>query len=425
MLRHIYSGIFYLILPFILMRFWLRSLRASAYRQRIPERLALFDAPPKTGGIWIHAVSLGEVIAVTPLVKAIQKQYPDKLIIITTTTPTGSQRVQETFSNTVFHVYSPFDYPGAVKRFLKKIQPALCIIVETELWPNTLHYAHQRQIPLLLANARLSERSARRYHHIKPLIKHTLKNLTQIATQTEIEANRYKALGMPADQITVTGNIKFDIKLPYDLSEKAESLRRLLGANRLIWVVASTHEGEEEQILKAFAEIREIYPACLLLLVPRHPERFNKIAALCKRENYEVILRTENKRCSENTAVFLGNTVGELLLFYACADVAFVGGSLVTIGGHNLLEPAALGLATITGPYMHNFVRITELLLNAKGLRQINNAKELADTVKELFGNKELRQQLGEHAKLVVEQNRGALERHLEIIDKCLPQVLS
>lgn len=416
MLRIIYSGFFYLLLPFILIRLLIKSRNSQGYRKRWRERFGWFNGPAIKGGIWIHAVSVGETIAAVPLIKALQKQYPDKPLIITTMTPTGSERVTALFDNTVFHVYVPYDFPGAVKRFLRKVQPSLFVLMETELWPNCLHFCAKQGIPILLANARLSERSYRGYCRIAGYAATMMQQITFIGAQARPDADRFIALGAAADKVIVTGSMKFDLAIPADMVEQASALRHTLGLNRLIWIAASTHEGEEEQVLQALRKIRQRSLDSLLILVPRHPERFNKVAALCEKEGYTVSRRSQHQACPANTDIYLGDTMGELLLLYAVSDVAYIGGSLVPIGGHNMLEPAALGIPSVIGPCYFNFQTIVELMQTAGGLKSVQNSEELADTVITWLNDPIVRQQAGDSAKHMVDAHRGAVAAHLNLI---------
>lgn len=415
-MRPIYSLILYLLTPLVLLRLAWRGLRAPEYWKRWPERFGFFSAPQLNETIWIHAVSVGEFQAALPLIKALQARYPDVKMVVTTTTPTGSVRVQAALGDTVFHVYAPYDLPGAVRRFLRRIRPRVAIIMETELWPNLFHGCHARDIPLILANARLSERSAAGYRRIAGLTRQTLCNITAVAAQTQDDARRLISLGADAARVHVTGNIKFDINIPASLHEQAVALRQEWGAERPVWIAASTHEGEDEQVLEAFAAVRQALPDALLVLVPRHPERFPRVAALCRKQGYEVVLRSEQRQCSATTAVFVGDSMGELMLFYAASDVAFIGGSLVATGGHNMLEPAALGIPVITGPHTFNFAEISRMLLNAGAARQVDGATQLAEVVTAYLKDNDLRHAAGEKGRHLVEQNRGALMKLVDIV---------
>jgi 3-deoxy-D-manno-octulosonic-acid transferase len=419
-MRFLYTLLLYAALPFVLLRLWLRGARAPAYRRRWPERFGRFPHALPAGAVWIHAVSVGEAIAAFPLVQRLRERHPELPLVFTTTTPTGSERVIRQFGACVHHSYLPYDLPGAVARFLDRTRPALAVILETELWPNMYAACAARRIPLVVANARLSARSAAAYRRIAPLARATLRQVTLIAAQSDEDAARFLALGAPAGRVQVTGNLKFDLALPVDLTERADSLRRAWGAPRPTWIAASTHEGEEEQILAAHAQIRAWMPELLLVLVPRHPERFDHVASLCAAHGCRVVRRSENRPCDPGAAVFLGDSMGELMLFYALADVAFVGGSLVPAGGHNPLEPAALARPVLHGPHMFNFAEIDRRLRAAGGSRAVMDAGELARAVGDYLAQPALRRATGEKARAFVAQNRGALERLLAIIEDLL-----
>ncbi len=420
-MRPLYSVLTYLLVPFVLLRLLWRGRLAPAYRKRWAERFGYFKVhKAQQGGIWIHVVSVGEVLAAAPLVQALHKRYPSKPLIITTMTPTGSERVRANLPPTVFHVYAPYDLPGVVNRFLNKIKPELAIFMETELWPNILHYCKKRNIPTLLANARLSAKSAQGYARFASLSKNMLQSLSIIAAQSQSDADRFISLGAMPAQIYVTGNMKFDLHIPPSLLESADSLKQQLGSSRPIFIAASTHDGEDEIILDAFSQIRSSIRDCLLLLVPRHPERFEKVAGLCKKQGYHVVSRSEGIVLDANTDVFLGDTMGELRLFFAASDIAFIGGSLIPRGGHNMLEAAAFGLPVLSGPHTFNFTETVRLLNEADALITINNAHELATHVIQLLQNTSLRQEMGEKGKKVVEANRGALDYHLKLVNTLL-----
>ncbi|MGD9108188.1 MAG: lipid IV(A) 3-deoxy-D-manno-octulosonic acid transferase [Gammaproteobacteria bacterium] len=421
MLRYIYNILLYLAVPFILIRLLWRSIKSSGYRKRWNERFGFFTIPKKfQHGIVIHAASVGETIAAIPLIRQLQKDYPNCPITVTTMTVTGSQQVKKSLKDSVFHVYVPYDLPDAVKRFFNKTKPKMLIIMETELWPNFLHYARARQIPILLANARLSKKSAKGYAKIKNFTTNMLKNINNIAAQAPLDANRFIQLGAPQEHVITTGSIKFDIDLAPSIKEAGEILRQQLGANRPVWITASTHEGEEEIILNAFKKIKHQLPDCLLIIVPRHPERFAQVHTLCKKQNYNTVLRSSNEPCTTKTDIFLGDTMGELMQFYAASDIAFVGGSLAPIGGHNFLEPAILGLPIISGPHVFNFAEIARMLQEKHALVLIENSTELAAQVIKFFNDPKLRQQFGENAKVVVDANRGAVIKHMQLIQKLL-----
>ncbi len=401
----------------MIFRLYWRSLRAPAYRMRIAERFGHTTIKPDRPVIWVHAVSVGETLAAVPLIRSLINKYPGHHMLVTTTTPTGSQQVHGLFSDKVFHVYAPYDLPIAVNRFLDTFKPEAGIIMETEIWPNLFHACKKRKIPLLLANARLSEKSAKGYQRLPSLTQITLKCIHTVAAQTRADADRFRNLGMADDRIVITGSIKFDLRLPASLRESAEVLRRELGVNRKVWVAASTHEGEEELLLDSFEQLLQDMGNLLLIIVPRHPERFDRAAALCNKRQLVTIRRSSGLACDESTQVYLGDTMGELLLLYAAADVVFIGGSLIEHGGHNLLEPAALGVPSVVGPSMYNFEEITSRLLECNGIIQVNDAAQLTSSTEMLLRDANLCSRMGENAATFVENNRGALASLLCLID--------
>ena len=417
----IYTLLLYLLVPLVLLRLAWRGLRAPDYWRRWPERFGFIEPPLGARVIWIHAVSVGEVQAAEPLVRALLEKYPAHSLLVTTVTPTGSARVMALFGDEVAHVYAPYDLPGAVKRFFLRVRPQLAIVMETELWPNLFHACRDRQVPLLLVNARLSEKSMTGYLRVKRLVARTLGNITDIAAQGEADAQRFERLGAQQDRITVSGNLKFEQRIPPNLLERAEVLRRDWGTGRPVWVAASTHEGEDELLLDVFSRLRERFADCLLVLVPRHPERFKSVAELCRQRGLNIVLRSEMRPCDADTRVFVGDSMGELPLFLAAADVAFVGGSLVPHGGHNLLEPAGLGIPVVTGPHVFNFTEICELLLQAGACEKVGNTEELAVTLGRWLGDANERHRVGEQGRAVVEKNRGALQTVLAMVDRHLP----
>ncbi len=414
-MRFFYTLLLYLAIPVILARLYWRSRRVPEYRRRWAERFGIFPYFPKSGCIWIHAVSVGETRAARPLVYALKTHYPDLPLLITTTTPTGSRQVQREWSTTVWHVYAPFDLPDAVARFLVRTRPRLAIIMETELWPNLYYACFSKKIPVVLANARLSERSAQRYQKISGLTARMLAHTTLIAAQTEADAVRFQMLGAP--HVNVTGNLKYELTLPAGLLEQGRALRQTLGAHRPVLVAASTHDGEEELLLDALAKLHHHLPQILLLLVPRHPERCKAVAALCLRRGLRLVKRSENRPCELATDVFLGDTMGELLLFYAAADVAFVGGSLVPVGGHNILEPATLGLPVLFGKHIFHFTEAGQRLLETGAAWQVTDAADVALITGRLLTNALLARAAGEKGKAVVRANRGALQALLTIVE--------
>jgi 3-deoxy-D-manno-octulosonic-acid transferase len=415
-MRYIYSILFYLALPFIFLRLWLKSRKNSGYMQDWRQRLGLIKPLDAQPCIWIHAVSVGEMITAKPLLQALQQHYPNAQFVITNMTPTGLALAKQMQGNNLHHYYVPYDFPGAVTRFLNNIQPQLLIIMETELWPNLIHYTAQRKIPIVLANARLSEKSARGYQKIRSLVQDMLQAIRLILVQTQAEAERYVALGASRNNIVVTGSIKFDVPAPMDKVEEGHLLRASWGERRPTLIAASTHAGEEELVLQAFTELRKKHPEALLILVPRHQERFDMVAQLCVKQGFSVVRRTDQQPCTVATQIFLGDTLGELFLYYAAADIAYVGGSLVPVGGHNLLEPAVIGLPIITGHYLFNFTEIFNLLNKEQAVVKVDDAAGLAQTAILLLEDEARRQRMGLAAQQVVEKNRGALKKQLDCI---------
>jgi 3-deoxy-D-manno-octulosonic-acid transferase len=418
MTRILYTTLLYLALPFILLRLLWRSLRAPAYRHRVRERFGL--VPPTSIDIWLHAVSVGEVIAAVPLVKQLQRQLPESTIAITCMTPTGSRQIKANFGDTVVHYYLPYDYPFAVKRLLRRWSPGLLIIMETELWPNLLYHTARQHIPILLANARLSPKSYAGYRWIRWLTRPMLSHITLLAAQAKADATRYHRLGLAADKIVVTGNIKFDLVIPPDLTEQANQLRHTWGSSRPVWIAASTHKGEDEIILSAFADIKRQIPDMLLIIVPRHPERFADVIQLCQKSPWQVAKRSQMQQVNSTTDILVGDTMGEMLLFYAASDIALVGGSLIPHGGHNLLEPAALKLPIISGPHTFNFTAIHRLLAQRDALLIVHTAQELAEHVIVLIQNTAAGHAMGARAQQVVRANQGSLAQHINLIHHLL-----
>lgn len=411
----LYTVLLYVLVPLALLRLYWRGRRDHDYRRRWSERFGFLPSPLQTDCLWIHAVSVGEVRAALPLIRALQIHYPTTPLLVTTTTLTGSRQVREALGTQVHHAYAPYDLPGAVQRFLQRARPKLAIIMETELWPNLLRRCAAAGVPVLLANARLSERSARRYARIKGLTTAMLHEITLIAAQADADAERFRALGAP--RVRTIGNLKYDLTLPTALPEQGETLRQeLFGSDRPVWIAASTHAGEDEQILQALTLVRSHWPELLLLLVPRHPERFNHVAVLCRQQGFNLVRRSERRSCTPETAVFLGDSMGELLLFYAAADLAFVGGSLVPIGGHNVLEPALLRLPILFGPHMFNFSEASQRLLEAAAAWRVVDATALAAAVNRLLADPSGRYMAGQRGREVVERHRGALTALLECI---------
>lgn len=415
-MRNLYSLLLYLLIPLVLAYLFLRGLRDRGYLARWPERFGSFDAPTHPGGIWVHAVSMGEVNAAATLIRGLNAAHPGMPLTITTFTPTGSERVRELFGEEAFHVFVPFDLPVSVNRFLDRVQPELAIILETEIWPNLYHQAARRGIPTLLVNARISDRSFSRYLRFRRLVAQALADVTQVAAQSERDAARLEELGAPADRVTVTGNLKFDLNLPPSLHEEGESIRTAWGSQRRVLVAGSTHEDDERPLLQAFDGLLREFPEALLVLVPRHPERFGRAAALARAAGLNVSLRSEGVSCPPGTQCFVIDAMGELLRYYAAGDVAFVGGSLADIGGHNTLEPAALAKPVVVGPHTANFADITGQLLEAGAALQVADGGELEAALNRLFSEADTRDRMGLAGRELVKRGQGAVERTLAIV---------
>ena len=418
MLRFAYAILTYLLAPVLIGHLYWRGISNPAYRQRIGERFGRSSHRIDTSSIWVHAVSVGEVQAAATLIRALLKRYPDRQLIVTTMTPTGAERVRDLFGDAVIHSYVPYDLASAVRHFFDWARPELVIIIEKEIWPNLFRECGLRKIPLVLASARISTRSARRYRHLVGLFGETLSHGIIIAAQSEIDASRFQSLGVNPERIHVTGNIKFDFDLDSSVPELGAAFRTEHAPGRLIWVAASTHGDEEQRVLAAHKQVLGSFPDALLLLVPRHPERFIQVAALINKAGLAGVTRSSGRSCTVDDSVYLGDSMGELMTFYAAADVAFVGGSLVPrIGGHNLLEPAALGLPLLTGPYFFNAPEITDLMIADGAAQVVNDSAEIAARITALFSDPAERQRRGSAGQSVVDNNRGTLQRVLELIE--------
>ncbi|MBL4783660.1 MAG: lipid IV(A) 3-deoxy-D-manno-octulosonic acid transferase [Porticoccaceae bacterium] len=409
-MRLAYSALLYLLSPFLVLKLLLRGRKAPAYLSRWGERFGFYSKRQPQGVIWFHTVSVGEAEAAFSLITKVADEYPDAPILVTTTTPTGSARVKAFLGHRVEHVYLPYDLPGAMRRFYRKFQPRIVVILETEIWPNMLYQATRRNVPSLIVNARLSEKSTKGYARLGTFTTQTLANLTHVCAQTQTAADRFVELGLEKDKVSVPGNIKFDIDMPASLQEQAEAIRRDWFKQRPSWIAASTHEGEDEQVLAAFSLIKKKILNALLILVPRHPERFDEVAKRSELDGFSVTRRSQHAGGVVNSDVFLLDVMGELKLYYATVDIAFVGGSLVSTGGHNMLEPACLAVPVIFGPHVFNFVEISERLLACKAAVQVNDQDDLANTVMHLLEHSDERSIMGVAGESFVEQNRGAVE---------------
>ncbi|MEE3878806.1 lipid IV(A) 3-deoxy-D-manno-octulosonic acid transferase [Vibrio sp. YYF0003] len=363
--------------------------------------------------IWIHAVSVGESIAAAPLIKALKKQNPEQTILVTTTTSTGAEQVEK-LGSLVEHRYMPIDFSFAVKGFLKATNPKQMLIIETELWPNTLNTVHKAGIPITVVNARLSEKSYNNYAKVQALFNLLHPCLTQVLCQAESDADRFERLGVERNKLSVTGSIKFDIQISDDVKAKGKALRSALGEHRPVWIAASTHKGEDEQVLDAHKQVLESHPNALLVLVPRHPERFDSVFELCQNQGFQTVRRTLKSEVTESTQVYLGDTMGEMLILLGGADICFMGGSLIgdKVGGHNVLEPIALGLPVLTGPSYYNFQDIVEAQIELNTVKVVS-AKHLSSVI--VSSLKKSRNNKGGRNLLVLKQ-QGAVDLTINCI---------
>ena len=416
--RLLYSLLIYLALPVVLYITYRRRPGQPGYQSRWAEllgwvpRLTATQAP-----LWIHTVSVGESLAAMPLIRQLKAEHPELPLLVTTTTRTGAEQIAK-LGDLVEHRYAPLDYPDALWRFLRRTRPRALVIMETELWPNWLAACARRQLPVVVMNARLSERSCQRYQKVRGVFAAMSRHLSLILCQHRDDAARFLRLGVPAERVLVTGSLKFDIQLDQNQIEAGQRLRSQIGP-RPVWIAASTHPGEDEQILAAMRQVRLQLPQSLLILVPRHPQRFDSVAALCQAEDLTLARRSRQETITSDTQVYLGDTMGEMPLLLQACDVAFVGGSLVPIGGHNLLEPASLGKPTLTGPHFFNFADVTRQLCDSKACEVVADADALAASLITLLQDEEKRQQMGMRAFDVVAANQGALAKTLAEISRC------
>ena len=419
-LRGLYSAVLYVLTPVTVYHLIWRGFRFREYFQRWNERYASYPQPARQVDVWLHAVSLGEVNAAVPVVDALRRAHPQWRWLVTTITPTGSARVRALWGDEVEHVYVPYDLPGAVARFLGHYRPRLALVMETELWPNLLFGCRDHGIPAYLLNARLSARSLRGYRVLAPLIARVVRTLRCIGAQSSADAGRFVALGAMREGVVDTGNLKFDIAVPEGLDDFVQTFSDNAG-QRPVWIAASTHEEEEATVIAIHQRLRERWPELLLLWAPRHPERFGRVAEQAQAAGWKVATRRKSAWPGEDDDVFVIDTMGELMAFYACAQVAFVGGSLQPVGGHNLLEPAAVGTAMVTGPHLHNFVEISKRLQQAHALEVRADGDGVADALATLLQDTDKRAAMAGEGRRLVEEGRGALQRTLMMIAADLP----
>lgn len=419
-MRTLYTGLLTLLTPLIVLRLWLKGRLQPAYRQRIGERFGAVPVHPVA--VWVHAVSVGESLAALPLIEALITRHGSGQVWVTTTTPTGSERVLAALGTRVLHSYAPYDLPWIVARFLDRARPGQVVVMETELWPNLFAALRRRGIPLTIANARLSPRSFAGYSRVPGFTRSVLGKVTTVAAQSALDAERFTALGAPC--VEVLGNLKFDLALPEIPQALTARIAALSNAARPVWAGVSTHAGEEETLLTAHRMLLQQQPDALLILVPRHPQRFDEVARLIAAQGFNMARRSQFEVAEPAAAisVLLGDSMGEMMAYLAAAQLAFVGGSLVAVGGHNVLEPAAIGLPVLFGPHMHNFLAARELLLDAGAAREVGDADALVQALYDWLPKPgaPTPQQAARsaRARAAVAANRGALQRLLALLEK-------
>ncbi len=417
----LYSVLVYLALPMVSGRLLLRSRANGKYRKRWRERFG-FGPGSSDPVVWIHAVSVGEVNAAAPLVRRLLEIVPESPILLTTITPTGSDQAARLFGRSIRHRYLPYDTPAAMRRFLNQFTPRIGIVMETEIWPNLLVECERRNVPVVLCNARLSDRSLRGYHRLRSLTTQSLRRFHCILAQSESDAARFLELGAPPAAVRVAGNIKFDASEIPDRS-RIEALGAQLGANaRPVWTAGSTHEGEEQLLLDVHASVLHTHPDALLVIAPRHPERFNDVATLIAAHGLAFQRRSSAAPCRPGDSVLLVDTMGELTTLYGVGAVAFVGGSLVPKGGHNLLEPLQAGTPVLFGNYMDNFRDIARLTLDYNAGDQVTDAANLASQIVSYFDDPDYRQHRVTNAQRMLHDCSGAVDRTLAEVGQMLGQ---
>lgn len=412
----LYNSVLRLLAPVALVHLEWRSRRQIHRGDSTLARLGWFRYRDGDDPIWVHAASVGEVQAAVPLVRRLLDEYPHRSLLMTCFTGTGLKRAEDLFGDRVRILPVPYDLPGAVQRFLRRVDPSMLVVMETEIWPNLFTASQSYGVPVIIASARMGAGRIDSYRRIRGLVRESLQAVTRIGAQTDVDAERFCELGAPRDRVYVTGNVKFDLSMPARVTEEAAGIRRVLLGERPVWVAASTRAGEEEKILAAFARVRADVEDLLLVLVPRHPDRAGQVASMCAGRGLSVVRRTEGRPCEADNDVFLVDTLGELPIFYAAADVVFVGGSLVPVGGHNLLEPLALGKPVLTGPYNDNARDLADLLERAGAVAIVQDPEDLGDRITRLFSEAGERSAMTEGARVAIEKNRGAVDRVIELI---------
>ncbi len=417
MLRYLYTVAMYLATPVIVWRLAARGLRYRGYFRRWRERFGRFPDPGLNDAIWVHAVSVGEVNGALPLIQALRRRYAPRPLVVTTVTPTGSERVRKLFGDEVFHVYLPYDLPLAVARFLDRVRPGLAVVMETEIWPNLFHQCGRRGIPLAVVNARLSERSLRGYRPIRALVREALSNVSLIAAQSHADARRYRALGADPARVQVSGNLKYDMPLPKGARQRGAELRAQWGETRPVWIAASTHEGEELAAFEAHLAVLARMPDALLLIAARHPERFRAVEHTARNLGFAVATHGAGD-VGGDTQCLVIDGMGVMMRYFAASDLAFVAGSLVPIGGHNVLEPAALAKPVVVGPYTFNFEEITRTMIAAGAARRVASTRELGTVVQELLRDPGELARMGAAAHAVCVRERGAVRRTMVLLGR-------
>ena len=414
--RLVYRLLLWLLFPWALAHLWWRGRRQPGYREHLRERFGWYQARPARPVIWLHAVSVGEMRAAEPLLRALAARYPGHELLLTQMTPTGRETAQQLFGDMATIVYLPYDYPGAVARFLTRFRPRLGILMETEIWFNLVDGCARLGVPLLLANARLSEKSARGYALAAPLTRAPLARLAAGSVQTREDAARLERLG--AQGVEVTGNLKFDVAVPPRLLALGAELKQRIG-QRPVLLAASTRDGEEELVLDALARVR--VEGLLLLLVPRHPQRFDEVAALLEKRKLAYARRSEDRPVPPDCRVLLGDSMGEMAAYYAACDLAFIGGSLLPYGGQNLIEACAVGRPLLFGPHMYNFAEASKLAMAAGAAVEVADAAMLGDRAGELLRDPAALARMAQAALAFSRAHQGATARNLAICERLLP----
>jgi 3-deoxy-D-manno-octulosonic-acid transferase len=416
-LRFVYNLTLYLMMPWVWWRMWRRGARVPAYRQHWRERFGLPHLAQKDV-VWIHAVSVGEVRAARPLVEQLQRRWPQRAFLVTTTTPAGRETVRQVFGPRMACAYLPWDLPGAVRRFLARVSPAVAIVMETEIWPNLYRALSQRGVPLLLVNARLSDASLRGYKTLRGLARRTLRCVDRIAAQTPADAEAFLALGADPQRLSVAGNLKLNASLPDGFERHSAEWRERLGLSRRIWIAGSTHPGEEAQVIAAHRQVLSACPDALLILAPRHPERARDVAQLCEDAGMAWACFSAARTGGFDAPLLILDVLGELAVLYGAADVAFIGGSLVDRGGHNPVEAVLADVPLISGPSTGNFAFIYGELAARDAMRSVDSAAALAQAVIAWFGDAQQRQSTAAAARQVVARHRGAVQRIVALVEK-------